>query len=378
MESKIKRVSIKISGVNLSRIYKECEKQKISLYDIDRTDYKNIEFKVDLSQRDKIKQIAQNQNYHYKELNTFGINKYLQFFKEHIGLFVGAFFFAIIIAFSSQFVWNIKVYGNQLVSENQIIKVLKQNNVKIGAFSKNVDVEKLEKELTNSIDDISLCSVMKRGTTIIVNIKEKLHSAEYENFQSEQDIVAKCNMQITDLVVIQGTALKKVGDSVKAGDVIVAGYFFDINGKKVFCKANASIKATTWLTETAIYEKEKQVSVRTGKKVSDCYMILFGKKFQTKVAKNKFENYETQQNKHFMFENNFLPVQFISIDYYEVHFETLVQDFEKDREKVVSECEQSAIKKLRDGQIAKKVFSVVDEQEKQFLITSYVEVDIEF
>ena len=378
MKNDLKKVCIKISGVNLSRIFKECENQKIALYDVERMDYKNIQFKVDLSQKDNIKQIAKTQKYRYQEVENFGINKVKNFARNHIGLLVGfAIFFAFLI-FSTQFVWNIKIYGNQKVLDEQIFEVLRQNNVEIGSFSRNVDIENLEKEILNSIDDISLCSIIKKGSSIVINIKEKLHSPDYENFQSEQDIIANCNMQINEIVVTQGTAKIRAGDSVKAGDVIVAGYFFDTNGQKVLCKANASIKATTWYSETVEFEKEKQVSKRTGKKTFDGYMTIFGQKFVVKNAKNDFENYETEQSVKYVFNNNFLPVKYVKTTYYEIVFEKVVQNFESEKDKITKSCENLAVSKLKDGEIASRVFTVIDEQIDKFIITSYAQVEIEF
>jgi|GEM_PF-3889719 len=378
MESKIKNVAIKISGVNLSKIYKECEKQNITLYHVNRVDYKNIEFKVDISQKQKIFDIAKSQNYRYEELQNFGINKVKLLAKNHIGIVVGILFFAVLLIFFSQFLWSIKIYGNEKISNEQIYAILKSNSVKVGSFSGSIDIEKLESEILNSLDDISLCSIIKKGTTLVINIKEKIHSADLDNFLSEENIVANCNMQITDLVVSQGTALKKIGDSVKTGDIIVAGYFFDTNGQKVFCRANANIKATTWYSDTIIYEKEKQIAVKTGNKSTEGYMLLFGQKFETKKANNNFENFETEQKESYLFGNNILPVKYVWITYYEVYFEKVVQNFEIDKENIIVECEKNAMQKVVQNQIVSKVFSVVDEQSDCFIVTSYAQVDIEF
>lgn len=378
MENKIKNVAIKISGVNLNRIFRECEKKNIILYDVNRVDYKNIEFKVESSKKQQVFDMAKSQNYKCEELQNVGINKVKTLAKNHIGIIVGALFFAFFLFFAGQFVWNFKVYGNENIKTEQVLQILKKNNVKVGSFSSKVDIEKLEQELLNSLDDISLCSIIKKGTTLVINIKEKIHSADLDNFLSAENIVANCNMQITDLVVSQGTALKKVGDSVKTGDVIVAGYFFDTNGQKVFCKANASIKATTWYSDTTIYEKEKQIAVKTGKKSTEGYMLLFGQKFQTKKANHSFENFETVQKDGYIFDNNLLPIKYILTTYYEITFEKLVQNFEDDKQKIVEQCEQNATKKVPQNQIISKVFTIIDEQTDCFVVTSYAEVNVEF
>ena len=371
------KVQIRLSGVNLNRIYKECEKQQIMLYNVDRRDYKNISFFVELKDRKKIKIIAKSQNYKYFEDVQSGFGKISNLFKTHIGLLIGSVIFAIVLFALNLFVWDIKIYGNQKVGKAEILQVLDSCNARVGCLKNDVEIETLEKALVNNIDEISMCSVTKIGTKLIVNIKEKISSLALENFQTETDIVALQNMTIRELEVVQGTAQKKVGDSVKKGEVIVAGYFFDVNGNKVNCKAYAHIKATIWHSNATEYQKQKEVFTRTGKKFAVSKMSIFGMDFVSKTKSQKFDFFETEETTEYAFKNNFLPVKYQKTIFYEVTKALVKQNFEIDRQKVIEQNEKLAFEKLKDDQIVSKIFSQVEEFDDYFLITSFVQVDIE-
>lgn len=300
----VKLARVRLNGVNLNRIYFQSKKNNIELFNINRIDYKNIEFDTNIKNINMIKNIAKNQKYRFFLQKNYGFERYLHSFFNRIGIFVGLILFIVASICYSFFVWNIKIYGNQRIANKQIIAVLSQNNISVGKFFNFEKFNAIETELTNSIDEISLCSVIKKGTTIIVNIKEKLYSQDIENLNTGKDIVASQNMTLKNINVIQGTLLKSVGDSVMSGEVIVAGYFLNGNSK-VPCKANAVIEATTWKSHTEIYKKEEQIVERTGKVVENSRMILFGIKIDVKSAKNDFDTFDTETHKSYVLKTIF-------------------------------------------------------------------------
>ena len=183
-------------------------------------------------------------------------------------------------------------------------------------------------------------------------------------------------MTINSLSVVQGTALKKIGDSVKAGDVIVAGYFYDSNGKKVECKANASIGATIWYSENLIYPKVKEVYTKTGNKIENSYMTFFGNKFLIKNSENTFEFFEVEENCNAIFNNNFLPYYLHTTTFFETTKNLVEQNFEADKENIIQNLRQKVIDKIPDNLVINKLFDVINEDENSFIVTSYAEIDV--
>ncbi len=374
MKSTFKKIHVSLKGVNLSRIYKECQKNNIELYNINRKDYKNIEFDIEYKNKSKLKDISKFQKYEYQEEQKKGFNKFINFLKYRFGILIGLLFFISVNFFSNFFVWNIKIYGNDRVTNEQIILTLNKNNISVGKIVNTANLQNIETKLSNEIEDISLCSVIKKGTTIIINIKEKLFNQELESDEIGKDIIAPINLTITELFVSNGTALKKVGDSVKKGETIVAGYVLNSNGRKIECKANASINAKTWHTSSVNYPKKKEVTTRTGKVNKQSYLTLFGMKFNIKNSNNTFENFEEEQTEQII-SNNFFPFVLHVKKQYEVTKSYVEQNFELDKQKVLKQCQKEAQKRVDKNQEVVKTFDTILEQEDCFVVTSYVEVN---
>ena len=373
MKSKANQIHVEIKGVNLNRIFLECQKNNIELFNVNRKDYKNLEFDVHVKDRTKLNQIVKNGSYDYSVSSKFGFEIIKNQFFLHFGIILGFLLFVILNFFSSFFVWDIKIYGNNRIEDDVILNVLKQNSVERGKPI-NIDaINTLENSITNQIEDISLCSVILKGTTVIINVKEKLFIEEIDGTNENDDIVATKNLTITKMIVVNGTAQKKVGDSVQKGEVIVAGFVLDANGGKVPCKANASIEAKTWHTATNTYQKEIIVSARTGKTASQTYMSLFGMKFNVKQQPITFENFE-EETIETIISNNFLPLKMITKTFYEITQITQKQNFELDKQDVLLKTQKQAGRLVENGEQITNIFDVISEEDDCFIITSYVEV----
>ena len=344
MKNNIKFVHIGLRGVNLNRVFKECGKQNISLFNIDRKEK--------------------------------GFEKLKNSFVLRFGILIGAFLFVILNILSSFFVWNIKVYGNSRIPTKNILAVLESEGIKKGSFKNTKNVETLESSLLNSIEDISLCSVVFKGTTVIVNIKEKLFVEEIDGTGESDDIVATENCTITELVVVNGTAQKKVGDSVKKGETIVAGFVLDASGGKIPCKANATIKAKTWRTATEEYQKTIVVATRTGNVCTQRYMSFLGLNILIANQTNNFENFEEEVTETLL-PNNFLPMKITTKTFFETTLSQKDQNFDADKQSVLQRTQSEAMQKVGKSEQISNVFDVIEETADAFVVTSYVEVLIE-
>ena len=183
-------------------------------------------------------------------------------------------------------------------------------------------------------------------------------------------------MTINSLSVIQGTPLKKVGDSVKAGEIIVAGYFIDTNGHKIECKANANISASIWYSQTENYQKIKAVNIRTGNKIVNSKMVLFGINFPVKTKQNTFQNFEIEENLNPIFKNNFLPFYMYTTTYFETKIEYQQQNFEADKQTVLDKLKNEVIRSVPKQLTISKTFETITETADAFVVTYYAQVEV--
>lgn len=332
---------VKIYGVNISKLYKLLKKNNIAMLDICRENYKTIYFTVSSHNLKKLFALLDKSCYTITVVEYYGTKKAIEFFKVRFGYIIGLAVFIVLMIMSNLFVSDIKIYGNNKVSSNEIYACLSLSGIKKGSVISKCDNEQIYSILTNSFDDISLVSVLKKGTSIIINIKEKQSVSDSEEAKLD-DIVAQFDGVVLELNVMQGTACVKVGDHFKKGDTLIKGSFKDIDGNLVTCKAQGSVKAKLSIASEIEFKNEDEVFVRTGKTIKSSHYSLFGLEFLKQHRENTFENFETEQTEQFVFQNNLLPLKLVQTTYYETRKELVRQNFDDFKQKLQLEAKQNA------------------------------------
>lgn len=124
----------------------------------------------------------------------------------------------------SFFIWDIRVEGNRMYTDDTLIRYLEAQEIRCGMRKDLVDCEDLEESLRADFPEITWVSAQVSGTRLMVKIKENEALSSVPDIVSEPcDIVAAADGIITDMIVRSGTAQVSVGDTVAAGDVLISG-----------------------------------------------------------------------------------------------------------------------------------------------------------
>ncbi len=274
-----------LTGYNADNLIKTLINRKVKIYNLKIKSRTQLSFEVDDKDCSKVKRYIA--NFKFKQSFT-KFKKLPRFLLANLGLVLGIFIGSIFFVFSSAFTWQIQVFGTVELSKSDIIKVLKQNNVKVGKINL-ISSEEIESILLNNYDRIAQVSVIKEGTAIIINLSEKLVYNEMEF----QPIVAKSSGIITNINIITGTTNVKIGDFVNKGDVLVLPFNINADGTKVNVKPLAEISAKMFIVGKTEVNKVETKLVRTGKsKKSYQYKLKNLNLFSSKI-KNSFALFET-------------------------------------------------------------------------------------
>ena len=155
---------------------------------------------------------------------------------------------SVVFIFSYSFlIFSVNIIGVKNVSEEEIFFVLEQYGK--GVFLKSeIELNNLEKELVN-IPNVSHAKATIKGNALNIEIVEQLSNTEILEPQTMGNIISKENAIITKMVVVSGTPVVKVGDSVKKGQVLIEATKSDINGEPVPCPTEAVIEGRIWHQE---------------------------------------------------------------------------------------------------------------------------------
>ncbi|MBO7527293.1 MAG: sporulation protein YqfD, partial [Clostridia bacterium] len=195
--------------------------------------------------------------------------------------------------------------------------------------------------------------VITKGNTLIINIKEKLHNAEYEDKQTFMPLVSNVNGIITELSIVQGSAKVKVGDMVKVGDELVSPSIIDSNGNEILVKPLADIKADIYFTNIIVVPDQKIMQVKTGKKSYSKCIMLFNAQIFNPNKTPSFDNFITETNEYYLTSNNILPIKVIETKYEEVEYIQIDDYFKNNRDYILEEVKQKTRQNVRIYDIIK-------------------------
>lgn len=332
-----------IRGLNQERALSELAK-KTNLSHIDRKSKSESSFLCEFSHSKQVKNFLKTQNIEILEQKNYGILPFLMKTITSYGM-IGAFLvFSFFLIFQSQFILRYKVYGVSVLSEKSVVSFVKKS---FSHRKNKIKTKEIESSLFDKFEEISLVSCAIKGQTLVINIKEKLlPEAVFGDFLP---IISQKNCKITQIDLTSGTALVKVGDYVRAGDVLVEPYAIDTDGKRKKVQASAKIFADVYNVGMSEHFEKRVETFRTGRFCEKSDVMLFGLKIYSRAEKNNFKNFEVEVQEKNLSKNNILPFKVKKTFLYETESRTVESKFEdekeiylkKSREKALENCKQS-------------------------------------
>jgi similar to stage IV sporulation protein len=370
------RVQILVKGLNLDRVFKLLKTRKIELKRIQKLSHKELTFFILAKELKQVTAVLNEYNYDVLVKARYGYPFFLHFLSHRVGLLVGGALFTILTLFLSTFVWNVEVYGLETLQKNEIINTMRESGVAVGQQVTLQQVEQIENALQNTYQQISMISVMKKGTTIFVNLKEERIPAVMVQKDNSQPLVAQFEGVITKLNVVQGTPVVKVGDTVKAGDTLVEAYFTNLSGRTIKCTPIADVVAKVWFSETVQFDTKKIEWIETGNWVEKSVLSLGKQQFIVRNHEPEYENYKVKTSSKFLFSNNFIPLKINKIKYCELTSIVIEQNFDENKEKLEQTALILAKEKLPSNITPQKEFTTIQKNGTMYLVSAYLECEL--
>ncbi len=199
-----------------------CHSRKIYLADISSSG-QQTRFRIGLKDYRKIRPVVRKCHVVPKIIRRRGLPFLLYRNRRHKAFFAGIIIALALLWLLSGYVWDIEIQGNAVHTDETLAQFLAEIDIHTGQRKSSVDTSWLEEELRLKYEDISWVSARIEGTVLKIELKEaKVLTPEDENAQTG-NIVAWQDGVIASMVTRNGTARVAVGDTVKAGDLLIEG-----------------------------------------------------------------------------------------------------------------------------------------------------------
>lgn len=185
--------------------------------------------------------------------------------------------FALLIAWSSLYIWDIDVTGNDTVSDGEILRALEDNGVGIGTYWPGISNNMLRAGVLPQIEDISWLAVNVKSSHAVVKVRERTFKPKLADEDTPTNVIASKTGIITDMSVLQGKPAVEKGNAVLAGETIVSGAMDSLPGQTRKVHALADIQAETLYELNAVCPDTAAQKTQKGA-LHSRFALIIGKK----------------------------------------------------------------------------------------------------
>ena len=237
-----------IEGLMPQRALLRLRRAEIPLFDVKKIDAKTLRISVEKKDVEKVFAIYPNLCYNKGATSLSssaftarfapkkGLSAWLDKTKKRVGLLLGALLFVFLTAFADGFVFGVEFVGTDVYAR-EAYAALQELSIRTFAPYKRGKEDMLCAKLL-AIDGVEFCSVQKKGFRLVVEIRTSPFAKD--GTQSGK-LYAEHSGKIVSMTVLRGTALKKIGDFVNAGEPLVGDWFSTEDGGQVRVQAIARV-----------------------------------------------------------------------------------------------------------------------------------------
>ena len=251
-------------------------------------------------------------------------------YKNRYGFYIGAVLFAALLYTLSMFVWTIDIKGNKEVDTKTIKIKLESIGIKAGAFKGKIIPSVIEQSLMLEIPKISRVAIIQKGSAITVEVREGMSTDIVVPSNEPCHLLAARAGVLEKIEAYTGQAVKKSGEAVTEGDIVISGIVEDSIGNSRFKHASGKITAKTERTIIIEEPYKQQMRIKTGETKTKKYLELFALNIPLSFSKTPDGDYNKIQKENRLYN---LPIMLSQTKYELVKIEEVILTEEQAREK---------------------------------------------
>ncbi len=239
--------------------------------------------------------------------------------KYRIGVIVGILLLFVSTYISSKFVWNIKIEGNENLTENEVVELLANSGFELGLFIPSINYDALQNEILLNNSKISWVSLNINGNVATVKIKET-KKQDNDGKDTYKNVVASDDGQIVEIKVINGVKQVEKNKVVKKGELLISGVYDSQSQGVRYTNASGEVYAIVSSNYDIVIDLQTNKKIYTGKVKTKNKIKIFSKVLNFSINNNKYNEFcdkivKRKQIK--VFDKFILPVEIIQEKYYE-------------------------------------------------------------
>lgn len=204
-----------------------------------------------------------------------GLMHLLKKYRRRPGILIGLVLFITLLIVSEQFIWDMRVVGNENVPSEEIIAALDELGCGIGTYIPSIDFDLLHNEYLLRDDKLSWISVNVRGTVATVEVRELEIPERTDADSTPYNLVASEDGVVEYVEILRGRPAVREGMLVKKGELLASG-IEDLKHGFRLVHAEGSVIAEVRRSIDVEVPLQSRVRTATGRVYCEKYLKFFG------------------------------------------------------------------------------------------------------
>ncbi len=276
LRSQAGAVHIEFTSADMASLLTQISQRNISLENLAFIDEMTV--RACVSRRDflPLKSLIKSRGDGIKMKRRSGIYWHLRGLRSRpvlLGTIAGILFLSLFLPSRILFV---RVEGNHTIPTRLVLEKAEECGISIFASGRNVRSEKVKNALIEKIPQLQWAGVNTKGCVATICVSEKTVGEEENTPGGICSIVASRDGVISELTVLQGNPVCRVGQAVKEGQVLISGYTdcgICIKGTRADGEVYGQTIREIEVVTPVITQKRATEQLKTKK-----YSLIFGKK----------------------------------------------------------------------------------------------------
>lgn len=221
--------------------------------------------------------LAEQYGIHLEITARHGMRFRLAPYRRRFGFIFGLLCGGLFLSWCNAAVRSIEITGNERISDTEIVRALSELGVHYGVPFRDLPYQYIEQQMRLAIHDIEWITMRHSGGRLIVDLTEERLPPELHDDHVPTNVIASETAQITGMDVRGGFAVKQIGDTVKAGELLITGAQTDSFGVCRYYHAEGVVTGTFFDTFEQTLPFVSELPVR-GSSHTETVFSVFGKR----------------------------------------------------------------------------------------------------
>ena len=269
-------IRIRITGADVAGSLSAISRAGITVFNGDIVDELNALITIRRKEYKKLQGILAAKGDSYEIVKKEGLYWSLKQLLKRPVLTIGMLILLILNIYLPGRILFIQVEGNFDVPSRQILEAAEKCGLKFGANRRQIRSEKIKNALLEGIPQLQWCGVNTNGCAAVISVKERQITQETPTEKVVSSIVASQDGVIYKCTVTRGNPICKIGQAVKAGEVLISGYT-DCGLMIQATKAEGEVYAKTERAVSLVFPRVWQKKIFQDQQITN-YSLIIGKK----------------------------------------------------------------------------------------------------